>query len=168
MPTHLSATNLSPIRARPAPSKVSTSSFPMVSGARGARWRRAGAEHSRGRGGQAPGPAPWMAPARPAPREPVRCPQRSRSPARPRPPPRVQGHFHARGPRNPLLAGLLFKAPRTERASPRDRSCGKNTPIRRWEDRGSLLLKAAKFNLSSSNEQNEQNGKPKGQERAGS
>ena len=37
MPTHLKVKNLSPTRARPAPSRIIATSFPMVSGVQGAQ-----------------------------------------------------------------------------------------------------------------------------------
>lgn len=67
MPTHLSATNLSPIRARPAPNRVSTISFPMVSGARVPCGDERAPSTPEGVAGRLLAPPPWSAPSLPAP-----------------------------------------------------------------------------------------------------
>lgn len=59
MPAHLIATNLSPIRARPAPSRVSSTSFPMVSSA---LQRRRAQSTYRGRQRRLPAPPPGTSP----------------------------------------------------------------------------------------------------------
>ena len=123
MPTHLSVINLSPIRARPAPSKVSATSFPMVLG------RDARAQALGRRCGLAPAP-PLVLPAPPvASSRLVRCPgagPRSRCPAPPRPAAQllVQGHLYPRESKLPLCSRfketftreilLFFKAQSTE------------------------------------------------------
>ena len=131
MPTHLSVINLSPIRARPAPSKVSATSFPMVLG------RDARAQALGRRCGLAPAPPLVLpAPPRPAPPRPWCCPPRPSLPpgwcaARalgqghvvpPRPvPPRSswfkatfirvnQSYLYARGSRKPLLARFFYSS----------------------------------------------------------
>lgn len=99
MPTHLSATNLSPIRARPAPSRVRTISFPMVSGARVPCGDEAAPSTPGGVAGRLPAP--------PAPREPLSClgADVEVQVARPARPPWVQGHFHNPRSKEPCARG---------------------------------------------------------------
>lgn len=153
MPTHLNVKNLSPTRARPAPSRITATSFPMVSRVQG---RPVRAELSGGAAGRA-GPAPSG--ARPAPPAPGRCTAKAWAKVAAARPPfaaallRVQGHIHLLS-RKPLLADsfiLQGSKYRNRTHSPgfpwqlwRDPSGG-------WDDRGGgLQPKAAEFYLSSS------------------
>lgn len=150
MPTHLNATNLSPIRARTAPSRVSSTSFPMISGA---PWWQADAVHSRRAGRQVPGPAPWLVPAPPASSAlPARVAEVQVWVSQPRHalPPWLHGRLQGPGPRRPLLAGI----PSCLQGCTCRRESGvqlRQEHTLRRDDRGSLLLKAAEFSLSNSN-----------------